>query len=216
MDANTGPVVLINLFEVPPGADEGFIAGWEAARDSSPPRTATAPPPCIAASAQMSSSGSSTWPSGPLRRPSRPPPSQPDFPGRELPFPAHPGLYRVVAEDPPPPEDPGGVVLINAFEVPPEGDDAFLAGWEGTRAFLHAQPGYLATRLHRSLSPETEFRFINVGRYTSHQAFQAAIGQPGFRQSGRGHPARPSSRPLRGHPTLTARQAACHPKGGRA
>jgi hypothetical protein len=27
MDASGGPVVLINLFEVPPEADEGFIAG---------------------------------------------------------------------------------------------------------------------------------------------------------------------------------------------
>jgi hypothetical protein len=33
MDANSGPVVLINLFEVPAAADEQFIAAWEAARD---------------------------------------------------------------------------------------------------------------------------------------------------------------------------------------
>jgi antibiotic biosynthesis monooxygenase len=33
MDGTDGAVVLINLFEVPPGADEGFVAGWERARD---------------------------------------------------------------------------------------------------------------------------------------------------------------------------------------
>jgi hypothetical protein len=33
MDANSGPVVLINPFEVPAAADEQFIAAWEAARD---------------------------------------------------------------------------------------------------------------------------------------------------------------------------------------
>jgi hypothetical protein len=33
MDGTTGPVVLINLFQVPTGADEGFIAAWEHARD---------------------------------------------------------------------------------------------------------------------------------------------------------------------------------------
>ena len=33
MDAHSGPVVLINLFEVPAEADEGFIAAWEKARD---------------------------------------------------------------------------------------------------------------------------------------------------------------------------------------
>jgi heme-degrading monooxygenase HmoA len=119
--------------------------------------------------------------------------AQPDFPGRDLPFPAHPGLYRVVAEDPPLGEDPGGVVLINAFEVPPDSDDAFLAAWEQTRVFLRDQPGYLATRLHRSLSPEVDFRFVNLGRYTSPQAFQAATGQPGFRQAAAaiGHRAHP-------------------------
>ena len=33
MDTHGGPVVLINLFEVPPGADKGFTASWERARD---------------------------------------------------------------------------------------------------------------------------------------------------------------------------------------
>jgi heme-degrading monooxygenase HmoA len=87
-----------------------------------------------------------------------------------------------VAEDPPPGEDPGGVVLINAFEVPADGDDAFVSAWEETRHFLRAQPGYLATRLHRSLAPDVDLRFVNIGRYESPQAFQAAVGQPGFRQ----------------------------------
>lgn len=49
--------------------------------------------------------------------------------------------------------------------------------------FLRAQPGYLATRLHRSLSPEVDFRFVNIGRYASPQAFRAAIGQPEFRKA---------------------------------
>jgi heme-degrading monooxygenase HmoA len=31
--AGDQPVILINVFEVPEGADEDFIAGWEAARD---------------------------------------------------------------------------------------------------------------------------------------------------------------------------------------
>ena len=108
---------------------------------------------------------------------------RPDFPGRAMPFSAHPGLYQVVAEDPPPGEGPGGVVLINAFEVPPDGDDAFLAAWEQTRQFLRGQPGYLATRLHRSLSPEADFRFVNIGHYASPQAFQTAVGQPEFREA---------------------------------
>jgi hypothetical protein len=30
--------------------------------------------------------------------------------------------------------------------------------------------------------PQTDFRFVNIGRYASPQAFRAAIGQPEFRQ----------------------------------
>jgi heme-degrading monooxygenase HmoA len=33
MEGKSGPVVLINLFEVPAGADEEFIAAWERVRD---------------------------------------------------------------------------------------------------------------------------------------------------------------------------------------
>jgi heme-degrading monooxygenase HmoA len=183
MDASAGPVVLINLFEVPPGADEGFVAGWERARDflaAQDGYRSTALHRSLDGEAEFRFVNVAGWASPAAFQAAT---SRPDFPGRDLPFPGHPGLYQVVAEDPPPPDDPGGVVLINPFEVPPGGDDAFLAAWEASRAFLASQPGYLGTRLHRSLSPEADFRFVNIGRYTSPQAFQTAIGQPQFRQA---------------------------------
>jgi heme-degrading monooxygenase HmoA len=183
MDGNGGPVVLINLFEVPPGADEGFIAGWERARDflaAQDGYRSTTLHRSLGGEAEFRFVNVAEWASPAAFRAAT---SHPDFPGRDLPFPGHPGLYQVLREDPPPPEDPGGVVLINAFAVPPEGEDAFLAAWEASRAFLATQPGYLATRLHRSLSPDADFRFVNIGRYASPQAFQAATGQPQFRQA---------------------------------
>jgi heme-degrading monooxygenase HmoA len=183
MDGNSDPVVLINLFQVPADADEQFIAAWERARDflqAQDGYCSTELHQSLGPDAEFRFVNVAEWASPVAFQTAT---AQPDFPGRDLPFPAHPGLYQVVAEDPPPGEDPGGVVLINAFEVPTDGDDAFLAAWEQTRVFLRDQPGYLATRLHRSLSPETDFRFVNIGRYTSPQAFQAAIGQPEFRQA---------------------------------
>ena len=72
------------------------------------------------------------------------------------------------------------VVLINAFEVPEGADEAFLEAWERARAFLGTQEGYLSTRLHRSLSPSADFRWVNVAVWQSPQAFQAATAQPGF------------------------------------
>jgi heme-degrading monooxygenase HmoA len=70
--------------------------------------------------------------------------------------------------------------LINAFEVPDGQDEAFLEAWERARAFLATQQGYLSTRLHRSLPPAADFRFVNVAVWQSAQAFQAATSQPEF------------------------------------
>ena len=36
------------------------------------------------------------------------------------------------------------LILINAFEVPGEEVDQFIAAWERTRDYLAAQPGYVA------------------------------------------------------------------------
>jgi heme-degrading monooxygenase HmoA len=183
MDVNNDPVVLINLFEMPAGADEEFIGAWERARDflaAQDGYRSTALHRSLGPDAEFRFVNVAEWASAAAFQAAT---SHPEFPGRDMPFPAHPGLYQVVAEDPPPGEGPGGVVLINAFEVPPDADDTFVASWEASRQVLRAQPGYLATRLHRSLSPETGFRFVNVGRYASPQAFQAAVGQPEFREA---------------------------------
>jgi heme oxygenase (mycobilin-producing) len=73
------------------------------------------------------------------------------------------------------------VVLINSFEVPAGEEEAFLRFWEANRDFLSKQEGYVSTRLHRSLAPDAEFRFVNVARWQSAQSFQKATSQPGFR-----------------------------------
>src|SRR2546423_11663139 len=75
------------------------------------------------------------------------------------------------------------VVLINAFEVPAGEDEAFLVSWERSREFLATQPGSLSTRLHRSLSPTADFRFVNVALWESADAFRAATSQPEFRDN---------------------------------
>lgn len=73
------------------------------------------------------------------------------------------------------------VTLINAFEVPPSEDADFIATWERQREFLGAQEGYISTKLHKSLAPTADFRYVNVAEWESPQAFQAATSQPEFR-----------------------------------
>jgi heme-degrading monooxygenase HmoA len=68
------------------------------------------------------------------------------------------------------------VRLINAFEVPPDADEAFIAGWDHARGFLKKRDGAAAPALHRALRPDVEFRFVNVARVDSPEAWQQAIG----------------------------------------
>ncbi|WP_420334447.1 antibiotic biosynthesis monooxygenase family protein [Roseibium sp.] len=72
-------------------------------------------------------------------------------------------------------ETKGPVTLINAFEVPVDQVDATVAFWEKSRDFLKEQPGYISTRLHQALAPDAKFQLINVARWESPEAFQAAI-----------------------------------------
>jgi heme-degrading monooxygenase HmoA len=107
MDGNGGPVVLINLFEAPTGAEEGFIAAWERARDflsAQEGYRATELHQSLGPDAEFRFVNVAEWASPAAFQAAT---GQPDFPGRDMPFPAHPGLYQVVAEDPPPTEDPG-------------------------------------------------------------------------------------------------------------
>jgi len=96
--------------------------------------------------------------------------------------------------------NPEPAVLINAFEVPEGADEAFLQAWERAHAFLSTQPGYLSTRLHRSLASGAEFRFVNIALWQSPRAFQAATSQPGFANA-------PMPFPFHASPYQVARQA---------
>ncbi|MEM7188285.1 MAG: antibiotic biosynthesis monooxygenase family protein [Pseudomonadota bacterium] len=66
------------------------------------------------------------------------------------------------------------VVLINTFTVPVEKIDEAVAMWELARDFLKLQPGYVSTKLHRSISPEAKYLLINVAEWESTDAFKAA------------------------------------------
>jgi heme-degrading monooxygenase HmoA len=80
------------------------------------------------------------------------------------------------------------VVFINCFEVPVGREDEFLALWMEVNDHMQCQEGYLAHRLHRALTPEARFRFVNVAEWASAEHWAAAhderfrriIGQPAW------------------------------------
>lgn len=78
------------------------------------------------------------------------------------------------------------VILINAFEVPADQADKFIAAWEQTRDFLQSQPGYIETALHQALMPGADFLFVNIARWQTAEAFTTALGSVGFRESAAG------------------------------
>ena len=78
------------------------------------------------------------------------------------------------------------VILINAFEVPPEDAENFIAAWERTRDYLQTQPGYVETALHQAATPDAEFQFVNIARWQTADDFMAAIRSPGFLESAAG------------------------------
>ena len=80
------------------------------------------------------------------------------------------------------------VILINPFEVPPTDAERFLSGWSEAADYMRRQPGFAGTRLHRALSPEARFGFINVAEWESPQHFEAAVTNPEFRELTKGGP----------------------------
>jgi heme-degrading monooxygenase HmoA len=189
----TQTVTLINAFEVPPDADDAFITGWERARDFLAGRagfSATALHRAWRPDAEFRFVNVARVESPDAWRRAI---ADPEFPGGKMPFAAHPGLYEVVYEDGAP-DGRKGVILVNAFEVPAEADEPFLAGWHHARELLATQPGYLGTRLHRSLGP-TDFRFVNIARWSSPLAFSRAVGQRAFQETA-------SAMPFASHPAL--------------
>lgn len=173
--------MLINAFEVPTAADEPFIAGWERARDFLADKQAFSATALHRALREdvdyrfvnvASVDSPEAWIDAI---------KDPAFPGGQMPFNAHPGLYEVVHEDGQP-DGSEGTVLISPFEVSADADEDFLAGWHHARETLADQPGYLGTRLHRSVGP-ADFRFVNVARWSSPLAFANAVSQAEFRQS---------------------------------
>lgn len=73
------------------------------------------------------------------------------------------------------------------FEVPPTSGDDFLAGWSQAADYMRRQPGFAGSRLHRALSPEARFGFINVAEW-ERQHFQAAVTSPEFGEMTKGGP----------------------------
>ena len=74
------------------------------------------------------------------------------------------------------------VVLVKAFEVPTGQEERFLADWQHAADWMRQQPGFLSSRLHQSLGPSAEFRYVNVAEWESADHFGKAAASLEFQQ----------------------------------
>ena len=194
MTAQQTPLTLINAFEVPAHADEQFVAAWSRARDL------LAPQPgfggailhrALAPDARFRYVNLGHWQTLDHFRAATE--TAGIRPGN-FPFRAHPGLYQVASSEQRLSNgNSSSVTLIDLFEVEPDQDEQFIAGWQAAREQLSRRPGYLDTTLHRAVDDDVDFRFVNVAHWASADAFQAAITHPAFRAAARlPYPASPA------------------------
>ena len=74
------------------------------------------------------------------------------------------------------------VILINPFEVPAGEEEAALRFWGQAAEYMRRQPGFIATRLHKALSPDARFAYVNIAEWESAEHFQAAISGEEFKK----------------------------------
>jgi heme-degrading monooxygenase HmoA len=76
----------------------------------------------------------------------------------------------------------GPVVLMNCFVVPEGRDERFLELWTETSEYFRAQPGFVSLRLHRSVSTDAQYRYVNVATWQSATHYQAPHQTEEFRR----------------------------------
>ena len=76
----------------------------------------------------------------------------------------------------------GSVTLINSFQVAEDRDVEFHELWERTSRYFTRQPGFRSLRLHRAVSADATYRWVNVATWESEAAFRAAHATAEFRE----------------------------------
>ncbi len=70
--------------------------------------------------------------------------------------------------------------MINVFEVPVAQVEDFIAQWRVRATIMSKAPGFRDLRLHRAISTDARFQVVNVARWDSKRAWQAAVANPEF------------------------------------
>lgn len=80
------------------------------------------------------------------------------------------------------------IMVINPIEIPKGKEAQALAIWDTYAAYFRKQPGYIGTKLHRSVDPKAKFHLINVAEWESGEAFMKALTSDEIKKIGEGFP----------------------------
>ncbi len=80
----------------------------------------------------------------------------------------------------------GPVILINQFNVAPEGVEQLLRAWTEDAAFMKRQSGFISTQLHRGIAGSCVF--INYAVWESVADFKRAFNHPEFQSHLKSYP----------------------------
>jgi len=78
------------------------------------------------------------------------------------------------------PPESGPITLINVFEVPAGQAEGFIVQWRARAEIMAAAPGFRDARLHRAVSSQARFQFVNVAHWDSQADLDAAFGSAAF------------------------------------
>jgi heme oxygenase (mycobilin-producing) len=73
--------------------------------------------------------------------------------------------------------------VIVSYKVKDEDADNFLNAWERANDFLKKQPGHVSTTLHRAMSSNPPFRFVNVAKWKTVEDFRKATQSVGYKEA---------------------------------
>src|ERR1700710_3266811 len=77
----------------------------------------------------------------------------------------------------------GPVTFLNIFEIPREDIAVFTASWQERIALVDGAPGFRGGQLLEAVSEDERFQLVNVPRWDSLEAQQAATSTPALRAS---------------------------------
>jgi quinol monooxygenase YgiN len=178
-------VKLINCFEVPPAKEGTLLAGFDAGRThmaAQPGFLGLRMHRAVAADARIRFINYASWEGQEAFQAAL---GQAPMDALQRQFAAegirsHFALFDVVDERGTIENGSSGVLMISGFEPPAASEESFLAEFAHGKAHMTAQPGFLALRLHRAITPGARFRFVDVARWASAEAFWSALKSPGM------------------------------------